>query len=109
MSASASHPVRIGKLSGLRVLVAEDEWIATAHWLYDNWNLVGGLSFLPSSNSVYELGPKQLSPHAVNSFYFPESGPPMRSRPPHDQRHPPPHNAPPTKACPGVGRGHASS
>ena len=27
MSASASHPVRIGKLSGLRVLVAEDEWI----------------------------------------------------------------------------------
>ncbi len=39
------------------ITVAEDEWIATAHWLYDNWNLVGGLSFLPGSNSVYELAP----------------------------------------------------
>ncbi|MHB1233455.1 MAG: ATP cone domain-containing protein [Burkholderiales bacterium] len=39
------------------VLVAEDEWIASAHWLYDNWNLLGGLSFLPQSNSVYELAP----------------------------------------------------
>lgn len=39
------------------ISVADDEWIATAHWLYDNWNLVGGLSFLPSSNSVYELAP----------------------------------------------------
>ena len=27
MSASTSHPIRTGKLSGLRVLVAEDEWI----------------------------------------------------------------------------------
>ena len=39
------------------ITVGEDEWIATAHWLYDNWSLVGGLSFLPSSNSVYELAP----------------------------------------------------
>ncbi len=39
------------------ISVAEDEWIGTAHWLYDNWNLLGGLSFLPASNSVYELAP----------------------------------------------------
>jgi len=39
------------------ISVAEDEWIASAHWLYDNWNLLGGLSFLPASNSVYELAP----------------------------------------------------
>ena len=39
------------------ITVAEDEWIASAHWLYDNWDMVGGLSFLPSSNSVYELAP----------------------------------------------------
>ena len=39
------------------ISVAEDEWIGTAHWLYDNWNLLGGLSFLPVSNSVYELAP----------------------------------------------------
>jgi ribonucleoside-triphosphate reductase len=39
------------------ISVAEDEWIGAAHWLYDNWNLLGGLSFLPVSNSVYELAP----------------------------------------------------
>ncbi len=39
------------------ITVAGDEWIATAHWLYDNWPMLGGLSFLPKSNSVYELAP----------------------------------------------------
>ena len=39
------------------ITVATDEWIATAHWLYDNWPLLGGLSFLPQSDSVYELAP----------------------------------------------------
>ncbi|MEK6664559.1 MAG: ATP cone domain-containing protein [Pseudomonadota bacterium] len=39
------------------ITVAADEWIATAHWLYDNWPILGGLSFLPKSDSVYELAP----------------------------------------------------
>ncbi len=39
------------------ISVAQDEWIATAHWLYDHWNILGGLSFLPRSDSVYELAP----------------------------------------------------
>ena len=39
------------------ITVATDEWIAAAHWLYDNWPLLGGLSFLPQSDSVYELAP----------------------------------------------------
>lgn len=39
------------------ISVATDEWIATAHWLYDNWPIIGGLSFLPKSDSVYELAP----------------------------------------------------
>jgi ribonucleoside-diphosphate reductase alpha chain len=37
--------------------VAEDEWISTAHWLYKNWEIIGGLSFLPRSNHVYQLAP----------------------------------------------------
>ncbi len=41
------------------ITVASDEWIATAHWLYDNWAILGGLSFLPQSDSVYELAPYQ--------------------------------------------------
>ncbi len=39
------------------IAVARDEWIAAANWLYDHWNLLGGLSFLPKSDTVYELAP----------------------------------------------------
>lgn len=39
------------------VSVAEDEWIETANWLYKNWNMLGGLSFLPKSKMVYHLAP----------------------------------------------------
>ncbi|MEO8638149.1 MAG: ATP cone domain-containing protein [Candidatus Taylorbacteria bacterium] len=39
------------------ISVGDDEWISVAHWIYENWDLVGGLSFLPRSNHVYELAP----------------------------------------------------
>ncbi len=39
------------------VSVGEDEWIGVASWLYENWEIVGGLSFLPRSNHVYQLAP----------------------------------------------------
>ncbi|MCF6155292.1 MAG: ribonucleoside-triphosphate reductase [Candidatus Brocadia sp.] len=39
------------------VSVADDEWIETAHWLYKNWDMLGGLSFLPKSKTVYQLAP----------------------------------------------------
>ncbi len=39
------------------VSVADNEWIEVANWIYENWQIVGGLSFLPRSNHVYELAP----------------------------------------------------
>lgn len=39
------------------ISVGEDEWVAVANWLYENWELVGGLSFLPRDNHVYPLAP----------------------------------------------------
>lgn len=39
------------------IAVGDDEWIAVANWIYQNWDLVGGLSFLPRSNHVYQLAP----------------------------------------------------
>ncbi len=39
------------------VSVGDDEWLKVANWVYDNWDLVGGLSFLPRSNHVYQLAP----------------------------------------------------
>ncbi len=39
------------------VSVGDDEWIGVANWLYSNWEIIGGLSFLPRDNHVYKLAP----------------------------------------------------
>ncbi|HVM76962.1 MAG TPA: ATP cone domain-containing protein [Candidatus Paceibacterota bacterium] len=39
------------------VSVGNDEWIAVANWLYENWNMIGGLSFLPREEHAYLLAP----------------------------------------------------
>lgn len=39
------------------IMVGEDEWIKVANWVYENWDIVGGLSFLPRSHHVYRLPP----------------------------------------------------
>jgi ribonucleoside-triphosphate reductase (thioredoxin) len=39
------------------VLVGDEEWIETANWLYDSWEILGGLSFLPRAENIYELAP----------------------------------------------------
>ncbi len=39
------------------ISIGDDEWISVAHWLYENWDIVGGLSFLPRDNHVYQLAP----------------------------------------------------
>jgi ribonucleoside-diphosphate reductase alpha chain len=39
------------------ISVGEHEWIAVANWVYQNWDIVGGLSFLPRFEHVYQLAP----------------------------------------------------
>ena len=39
------------------VSIGENEWIEVANWIYKNWDIVGGLSFLPRDNHVYQLAP----------------------------------------------------
>lgn len=39
------------------ISISDDEWLAVAHWVYENWDIVGGLSFLPRDNHVYTLAP----------------------------------------------------
>ena len=39
------------------VSVGNNEWIIVANWLYNNWDMIGGLSFLPRSEHVYALAP----------------------------------------------------
>jgi ribonucleoside-diphosphate reductase alpha chain len=39
------------------IYIGEDEWIGVANWLYENWDILGGLSFLPRQKHVYRLAP----------------------------------------------------
>ncbi|MEK7558212.1 MAG: ATP cone domain-containing protein [Patescibacteria group bacterium] len=39
------------------ISVSEDEWIGVVDWIQKNWNIIGGLSFLPRFDHVYRLAP----------------------------------------------------
>ena len=39
--------------------VKEDEWIDVAAWVYNNFDDIGGISFLPASDHVYKQAPYQ--------------------------------------------------
>lgn len=39
------------------ISIGPEEWIAVANWVYENWEIVGGLSFLPRFDHVYPLAP----------------------------------------------------
>jgi len=39
------------------ISIGEDEWIEAGNWVYKNWEIIGGLSFLPRSDHAYKLAP----------------------------------------------------
>jgi hypothetical protein len=39
------------------ISVGANEWIEVANWVYKNWDIVGGLSFLPREDHVYAMAP----------------------------------------------------
>ena len=39
------------------VSVGNDEWLKVGNWVYENWDMVGGLSFLPKDDHIYKLAP----------------------------------------------------
>lgn len=39
------------------ISVGPEEWLEVGNWIYKNWDISGGLSFLPRSNHVYQLAP----------------------------------------------------
>ncbi len=44
------------------ISVGENEWVAVAEWLYKNWDMIGGLSFLPREDHAYMLAPYEEIP-----------------------------------------------
>lgn len=43
----------------ITVYVREDEWLAVLSWVYDHFNELGGVSFLPYSDHIYRQAPYQ--------------------------------------------------
>lgn len=39
------------------ISVGTNEWIRVVNWLYENWDMLGGLSFLPRDEHIYTLAP----------------------------------------------------
>lgn len=59
----------------MTVYVGENEWLKVADWVWDNWDKVSGISFLPKEdeNHVYQLAPyeeisKQAYEELVSKF-----------------------------------------
>lgn len=54
----------------ITVSVREHEWIEVANWVYENWEDVGGLSFLPTDDHTYKQAPYQECDETTyNQFY----------------------------------------
>lgn len=55
------------------VSVKEDEWISVANWVYENWEEVGGISFLPYSDHTYRQAPYQDCDYETYADYMQNS------------------------------------
>lgn len=56
----------------ITVSVREHEWIEVANWVYENWDIVGGISFLPFDDHVYEQAPYQKCDEATYKQFLAE-------------------------------------
>ena len=57
------------------ISIGQDEWLKVGNWVYENWDIVGGLSFLPRSDHHYKLAPyEEISKenYEVMAKNFPE-------------------------------------
>ena len=55
----------------ITINLMENEWINAADWVYDNWDNVGGLSFLPYDSGTYKQAPYQeVSEHVYDEFVY---------------------------------------
>ena len=43
------------------IYVRDTEWLVVGNWVYENWDIVGGLSFSPFDDAIYPLAPYEPS------------------------------------------------
>ena len=43
--------------ASMTVYVEDEEWFEVGNWVYKNWDIINGVSFLPANGGFYELAP----------------------------------------------------
>ena len=49
--------------ASMTVYVRDDEWFEVGNWVYQNWDIINGVSFLPYDGGHYELAPYEEIDH----------------------------------------------
>jgi len=49
--------------ASMTVYVKEDEWFEVGNWVYQNWDIINGVSFLPFNNGHYKQAPYEEIDH----------------------------------------------
>ena len=49
--------------ASMTVYVRDDEWFEVGNWVYQNWDILNGVSFLPYDGGHYELAPYEEIDH----------------------------------------------
>ena len=53
----------------ITIYINRDEWFEVGSWILKNWEIVGGLAFLPKDNGVYQLAPYEaMTEEEYNKF-----------------------------------------
>ena len=53
----------------MTVYVREDEWFEVGNWVYQNWDIINGVSFLPYDGGKYKLAPyEEIDVHTNESL-----------------------------------------
>jgi len=55
----------------ITITIDEEDWLNTAAWVYSNFDDVGGLTFLPSTDHVYQLAPFEDIDEKTYNAVFP--------------------------------------
>jgi len=55
--------------ASLTVYVRDNEWFEVGNWVYQNWDIINGISFLPYDGGKYELAPyKEIDKATYEEF-----------------------------------------
>ena len=55
--------------ASLTVYVRDNEWFEVGNWVYQNWDIINGISFLPYDGGRYELAPyKEINKATYEEF-----------------------------------------